>query len=188
MPIRGFQHQKQTERYLKQLQEHLRPRRLELNEQKTRLIRFGRFCSPQTGRARRRETGDVHLSGLRPYLRDIAKQLRRRMHEPVATIGAWPQNVLRGYYQHHAVPGNLHVLSPFPAAACGSGGVFSAGAVNSGGFGIVRVATTRPIARYAGMPAFANTAFDFSSPSRAPSSGVISFNPRPKTSTLSASV
>jgi len=134
--ILGFQHQKEAERYLKQLQEHLRPYGLELNEDKTRLIRFGRFAA--FNRAERGEgkpetfnfLGFRHICGKNRQgdfvvrritdskrrckkLRDIAKELQRRMHEPVATVGEWLQSVLRGYYQYHAVPGNLHVLSRF---------------------------------------------------------------------------
>jgi hypothetical protein len=35
------------------------------------------------------------------------------MHEPVAEVGAWLQKVVTGYYQYHAVPGNLDRLSVF---------------------------------------------------------------------------
>ena len=35
------------------------------------------------------------------------------MHAPIATVGEWLRSVLRGYYQYHAVPGNLAVLSRF---------------------------------------------------------------------------
>src|SRR5437762_3755695 len=38
----GFQHRHEAERFLKDLREHLRQYGLELNEEKTRLIRFGR--------------------------------------------------------------------------------------------------------------------------------------------------
>jgi hypothetical protein len=40
-------------------------------------------------------------------LRAIKAELRFRMHEPVASVGAWLQKVVVGYYQYHAVPGNL---------------------------------------------------------------------------------
>ena len=42
--ILGVQHQHEAERYLADLKEHLRKYGLELNEDKTRLIRFGRFA------------------------------------------------------------------------------------------------------------------------------------------------
>jgi len=156
--ILGFQHQKEAERYLKQLQEHLRPYGLELNEDKTRLIRFGRFAA--LNRAERGEgkpetfsfLGFRHICGKTRQgdfvvrritdskrrckkLRDIAKELRRRMHEPVATVGEWLQSVLRGYYNTMPCQEICMCCPAFGGAYCGSGGVFSAGAVNSGRFG-----------------------------------------------------
>ena len=87
-------------RHLKDPQERLGEFGLELNEDKTRLIQFGRF--------------DVrHIADggrLRKKLQEIKRELRRRMHEPVAKTGEWLQSVLRGYYQYHAVPGNIAVL------------------------------------------------------------------------------
>jgi RNA-directed DNA polymerase len=35
------------------------------------------------------------------------------MHAPIAQVGEWLRSVLRGYYQYHAVPGNLSILSLF---------------------------------------------------------------------------
>src|SRR3981081_2678786 len=43
--ILGFERQDEAERYLRELQEHLREYGLELNEEKTRLIRSGRFAA-----------------------------------------------------------------------------------------------------------------------------------------------
>ncbi|MFN0165650.1 MAG: group II intron reverse transcriptase/maturase, partial [Bryobacteraceae bacterium] len=49
----------------------------------------------------------------RKKLQAIKQELRRRMHEPVAKTGAWLRSVLNGYYQYHAVPGNLRALKRF---------------------------------------------------------------------------
>ena len=49
----------------------------------------------------------------RKKLQEVKQELRRRMHKPIAKVGEWLQSVLRGYYQYHAVPGNLQVLSGF---------------------------------------------------------------------------
>lgn len=35
------------------------------------------------------------------------------MHEPLRVVGEWHGRVLRGYYQYHAVPGNLEALTLF---------------------------------------------------------------------------
>ena len=46
-------------------------------------------------------------------LQAIKAELRLRMHEPVAEVGAWLRKVVTGYYRYHAVPGNLDRLSVF---------------------------------------------------------------------------
>jgi hypothetical protein len=46
-------------------------------------------------------------------LRAIKAELRYRMHEPIASVGAWLQKVVMGYYRYHAVPGNLDRLRIF---------------------------------------------------------------------------
>jgi len=134
--ILGFEHQDEAERYLRELQEHLLEYGLELNEDKTRLIRFGRFA--RLNRAERGEgkpeaftfLGLQHICGenrlgrfevrritdgkrRRKKLQELKQELRRRMHAPIATVGEWLRSVLRGYYQYHAVPRNLAVLSRF---------------------------------------------------------------------------
>jgi hypothetical protein len=40
------------------------------------------------------------------------------MHEPVERVGAWLKLVVNGYYRHHAVPGNLSVLTRFRERLC----------------------------------------------------------------------
>ena len=134
--ILGFEHQDEAERYLRELKEHLCEYGLELNEDKTRLIRFGRFAA--CNRAGRGEgkpeaftfLGLQHICGKnrlgrfevrritdgkrrRKKLLELQQQLRRRMHAPIAQVGEWLRSVLRGYYQYHAVPGNLSILSRF---------------------------------------------------------------------------
>jgi group II intron reverse transcriptase/maturase len=134
--ILGFERQDEAERYLRELKEHLGEYGLELNEDKTRLIRFGRFA--RSNRAERGEgkpeaftfLGFQHICGnnrlgrfevrritdgkrRRKKLLEVKQELRRRMHAPIAQVGEWLQSVLRGYYQYHAVPGNLSVLSRF---------------------------------------------------------------------------
>jgi len=46
-------------------------------------------------------------------LAHIKQQLRRRRHEPIPLLGKWLQQVVTGYYNYHAVPGNLESLSLF---------------------------------------------------------------------------
>ena len=134
--IIGFQHEDEARQYLQDLRERLSDFGLELNEDKTRLIRFGRFArqnqeergegKPESftflgfqhvcaennlGRfeIRRITDGDRR----RKKLQEIKQELRRRMHEPIATTGKWLRSVLNGYYQSHAVAGNIPVLKQF---------------------------------------------------------------------------
>jgi hypothetical protein len=46
-------------------------------------------------------------------LHALKAELRFRMHEPVAAVGAWLRKVVNGYYRYHAVPGNIGRLSLF---------------------------------------------------------------------------
>ena len=43
----------------------------------------------------------------------IKAELRLRMHEPLADVGAWLRKVVNGYYRYHAVPGNIDRLRVF---------------------------------------------------------------------------
>lgn len=46
-------------------------------------------------------------------LQEIKRELTRLRHAPIALVGEWLRTVTRGYYQYHAVPGNLHRLQLF---------------------------------------------------------------------------
>jgi len=133
----GFENRREAERFLEQFRERLAKFGLELHSEKTRLIRFGRFAAQN--RAERGQgkpetftfLGFTHYCGKRrsdgsfivwrktaskritAKLRDIKSELRRRMHEPIPLVGEWLKKVLMGYYQYHAIPGNLDRMSLF---------------------------------------------------------------------------
>jgi RNA-directed DNA polymerase len=50
---------------------------------------------------------------MRARLLEIKQRLRRRMHDPMAQTGAWLRSVVQGYFNYHAVPGNIDSLSVF---------------------------------------------------------------------------
>ena len=133
----GFQHRAEAERFLGEFRDRLAKFGLELHAEKTRLIRFGRFAAlnrKERGQGKP-ETftflGFTHYCGTRrsdgsfivwrktakkrmaAKLQAIKAELRRRMHEPLSRVGEWVQKVLTGYYQYHAIPGNLGQLSVF---------------------------------------------------------------------------
>jgi RNA-directed DNA polymerase len=135
--VAGFQSRAEAERFLEEFRERLAKFGLELHADKTRLIEFGRFAArnrKQRGEANP-ETftflGFTHYCGERwsngsfivwrktakkrmvAKLRVLKAELRRRMHEPAAVVGEWLRKAVLGYYQYHAVPGNLDRLFTF---------------------------------------------------------------------------
>lgn len=51
-------------------------------------------------------------------LKAIKTELRRRMHHRPCEVGAWLRKVVNGYYQYHAVPGNLDQMRTFHRRVC----------------------------------------------------------------------
>jgi group II intron reverse transcriptase/maturase len=133
----GFQHRADAVRFLDDLKERFAKFGLELHQEKTRLIEFGRYAARdrQQRGAGKPETfnflGFTHYCGWRhktdtftvgritakkrmvAKLKAIKVELRRRMHARPCEVGAWLRKVVNGYYQYHAVPGNLRQLSTF---------------------------------------------------------------------------
>ena len=46
-------------------------------------------------------------------LKEVRAELRRRMHADIPGTMKWLQQVVRGYFQYHAIPGNLARLRAF---------------------------------------------------------------------------
>jgi len=134
--VLGFQAQAEADRFLQDLGKRLGKFGLELHPEKTRRIEFGRFA--EANRERRGEgkpetfdfLGFTHICGktrkgsftvkrqtigkrMRAKLQEIKQQLRRRMHDPVLQTGKWLRSVVQGYFNYHAVPGNLDSLGAF---------------------------------------------------------------------------
>jgi RNA-directed DNA polymerase len=125
----GFEHREEAEQFLTELRERFAQFGLTLHPDKTRLIEFGRFAGPSR-RARgdgKPETfnflGFTHSCGktrrgkftvLRQTLRQrwqaklkaVKAELRRRLHEPLSTVGAYLGSVVRGHVQYYGVPMN----------------------------------------------------------------------------------
>jgi group II intron reverse transcriptase/maturase len=139
--VLGFEHRHEAERFLEQLRERVRRFGLELHPDKTRLIEFGRFATAQ--RKQRGEgkpetfdfLGFTHICGtnrktgrftvsrktigrrMTAKLKDIKVKLRIRMHERIGGTAQWLRQVVRGYFQYHAVPGNLRNMATFRGEA-----------------------------------------------------------------------
>ena len=136
--IVGFQHKDDAERFHAELRERLAKFSLTLHPDKTRLIEFGRFADTnRRGRGGGKpETfnflGFTHICGktrrgtfcvlrrtlakkMRAKLRELALELRKRMHWPVREVGRWLQQVVQGHYQYYGVPRNVRRLAAFRA-------------------------------------------------------------------------
>jgi hypothetical protein len=137
----GFQYRHEAERFLQELRERLQKFGLALHPDKTRLIEFGRFAAHNRQRRGqgKPETfdylgfthicGQKRLSGgflvkrqsmskrLRAKLRAVKVTLFRQRHRPVPEQGRWLQGVVRGYFNYHAIPGNMAALEAFRTQA-----------------------------------------------------------------------
>ncbi len=132
----GFEREDDARRFLEAMRERLSQFALSLHPDKTRLIEFGRPAA--ANRARRGlgkpETfaflGFTFICGksrrgyfllkrksrrdrMRAKLRAVKQDLRRRMHQPIPVQGKWLGQVVRGWFNYHAVPTNSRALCAF---------------------------------------------------------------------------
>jgi len=134
--IVGFQHESDARRFLDALRTRLAEFALSLHPEKTRLIEFGRFAAenrkrrglgkPETfnflgftficGKSRRGKfliKRKTRRDRMRAKLQAVKEELRRRMHQPIPTMGKWLEQVVKGYFNYHAVPTNSRALQAF---------------------------------------------------------------------------
>jgi group II intron reverse transcriptase/maturase len=135
--VLGFEHRTDAERFLTEWRDRMRSFGLELHPDKTRLIEFGRHAIEQ--RTRRGEgkpetfdfLGFTHICGttrktgrfivkrqtirkrLSAKLQALKAALRQRWHVPVPELGQWLRSVVQGWFNYHAVPGNMDRLNAF---------------------------------------------------------------------------
>jgi len=135
--VLGFERREDAERFLEQLRERLRKFGLELHPEKTRLIEFGRYATER--REKRGEgkpetfnfLGFTHICGtnhktgkftvhrktmgkrMAARLKELRAKLRQRMHASPKETGQWLKQVVRGYFQYHAIPGNWERLKAY---------------------------------------------------------------------------
>ena len=140
--VLGFQYRTDAERFLRDFQERLVKFGLELHPDKTRLMEFGRFAFRD--RQRRGEgkpetfvfLGFTHYCGhlrssgaftawritapkrMAAKLKALKVELQRRKHHRSSEVGEWLRQVVNGYYQYHAVPGNSSQLYAFRRRVC----------------------------------------------------------------------
>ena len=135
--VLGFESKADVDRFLEDLKVRLAKFGLTLNETKTRVLQFGRFAAQARAKqglpkpltfdflgfthicGRNRSNGWFQLKRLtmakrmRASLRAIRQVLLRRRHDPIPEIGSWLRRVVQGYFNYHAVPGNIQRLGAF---------------------------------------------------------------------------
>jgi RNA-directed DNA polymerase len=132
----GFEYREDAERFWADLRERLAKFSLELNAEKTRLIRFGRFAAQQRKERGlgKPETfqflGFTHICGktkagrfklkritdkkrMRAKLSKVKAELIKRRHLPIPDQGRWLASVLRGHCNYYAVPDNSAAINAF---------------------------------------------------------------------------
>jgi len=132
----GFQHKAEAEQFLRELRERFHKFNLELNDDKTRLIEFGRFAggNRKRGGKGKPETFDflgfTHICSqsrkgkyivlrqtvrkrMRAKLQEVKTELRSRLHDGVPNVGKWLASVVRGHCHYYGVPRNRYALCTF---------------------------------------------------------------------------
>lgn len=135
--VMGFQYKSDAEQMSVDLRARLEKFGLELHQDKTRLIEFGRFAADN--RAKRNEgkpetfnfLGFTHICAqrrsdgrftvgrksmskrIRRKLSELSDELMRNCHDPVAEQGKHLRSVVQGWYNYHAVPTNMVAVSRF---------------------------------------------------------------------------
>lgn len=134
--IVGFQYRDDAERFLIELRARMQRFSLQLHPEKTRLIEFGRYAIQRRAEHGKEKPETFEFLGLkhicsktrdgtfvltrhsirkrmRAKLQEVKTELRRRWHLSIREQGKWLGSVMRGYFNYHAVPTNIHALRAF---------------------------------------------------------------------------
>jgi RNA-directed DNA polymerase len=138
--VAGFEYRDDAERFWADLRERFAEFNLELADEKTRLIEFGRHAvrNRQAQGLGKPETfsflGFTHICGktrkgrfmlqritdskrMRAKLSKVKTELMRRRHLPIPEQGRWLASVLRGHCNYYAVPTNSDAIIAFRTQA-----------------------------------------------------------------------
>jgi RNA-directed DNA polymerase len=132
----GFEHESDARRFWDAMRERLQKFSLSLHPDKTRLIEFGRHAAANRKRRGLGKPETFHFLGftficgrslrgrfllkrrsrrdrMKAKLKEVAGELRRRMHQSIPEQGKWLKQVVTGYFVYHAVPTNSAALVTF---------------------------------------------------------------------------
>jgi RNA-directed DNA polymerase len=131
----GFERRADAIRFLAMMRERFEKFSLTLHPEKTRLIEFGRYAAhnrrqrglgkpetfdflgftlicTQSRRGHFQLKRKTRRDRMRAKLKEIGEELRRR-HCQIPEQGKWLQQVVRGFFNYHAVPTNAKALDTF---------------------------------------------------------------------------
>jgi hypothetical protein len=86
------------------------------NDAVTKALASPKPCLVASGKSRRGKfllTRKTRRDSMRARLQAIKQELRQRMHQPIPVQGKWLRQVVKGYFNYHAVPTNSRALSAF---------------------------------------------------------------------------
>jgi RNA-directed DNA polymerase len=132
----GFEHEADARRFLDAMRQRLADFALSLHPDKTRVIEFGRHAAADRERRGLGKPETFNFLGftfisaksrggaflvkrktrrdrLRAKLKEVKEALKRRVHQPIPEVGVWLGQVVRGYFNYHAVPTNYEALAAF---------------------------------------------------------------------------
>src|SRR5262249_12811708 len=120
----GFESRAEAERFLCEFREfgkhaeRIRKHRGEGKPETFTFLGFTHYCGKRRSTGRFIDCRKTATKRMVAKLRVLKAELIRRKHEPTAQVGEWLTKVVQGYYQYHAVPGNLNQLSAFRHRLC----------------------------------------------------------------------
>lgn len=135
--IMGFQNREEAEKFLEEIKKRFAQYGLEIHNEKTRLIEFGRYAE-----SNRRERGEgkpetfdflgfTHICShrrsdnyftirrktigkrLRTKLKEVREKIKLKRHEPVPEQGKWLRSIMQGHLNYFGVPGNKAAMEAF---------------------------------------------------------------------------
>jgi group II intron reverse transcriptase/maturase len=133
----GFEHQADAAQFHHELAERFAQFKLKLHPEKTRVIEFGYFAANNRKRRGKGKPetfnflGFTHICGKkrsngmftvlrrtmskrkRTKLKEVKKELRKRMHRRVTEVGKWLRSVVEGHNRYYGVPSNQQSLASF---------------------------------------------------------------------------
>jgi group II intron reverse transcriptase/maturase len=135
--VLGFQVKSDAERFWAELTERFRKFHLDLHPEKTRLLEFGAVAADDRKRRglgkpetfnflgfthickKKRSNGRFTVlrqtirKRLQAKLSEVKAELRRRLHDPIPTVGTWLRAVVGGHIRYYGVPMNVPALHRF---------------------------------------------------------------------------